>query len=89
MPKKRCGRGLRVQTVVFDRSAFPRPSSALAWARKHGMRAAKIDTTSGSHRVRQESPAAFEAKSFRTIYFRPGIAAVVGCPKRKRKRRTT
>ena len=86
MPK-RCGRGLRMQTVVFDRVAFPRSSTALKWARRHGMKAAKVHTTSGSHRVRQESPTAFEAKSFRTIYFRPGIAAVVGCPKRKRRRK--
>lgn len=76
-----------MQTVVFDRSAFPRRSSALAWARRHGMKAAKVHTTSGSHRVRQESPGAFDAKSFRTIYFRPGIAAVVGCPKPKRRSR--
>lgn len=86
MPKKR-GRGLRVQTVVFDREAFPRSSSALSWARRHGMKAAKIHTTSGSHRVRQEPPTAFDKGSFRTIYFRPGIAAVVGCPKRKRRKR--
>lgn len=86
MPK-RCGRGLRVQSVMFDRSAFPRSSTALKWARTHGMRAAKVDTTENFHRVRQESPRAFAAKSFRTIYFRPGIAAVVGCPRPKRKRR--
>lgn len=86
MPKRRCGRGLWLQTVVFDRDAFPRSSSALAWARRHGLKAAKIHTTGRSHRVRQESPTAFAKGSFRTIYFRPGIAAVVGCPKRRRKR---
>lgn len=75
-----------MQTVVFDRGAFPHPSTALKWARRHGMKAAKIHTTGGSHRVRQESPIVFEKSSFRTIYFRPGIAAVVGCPKRKRKK---
>lgn len=87
MSKRRCGRGLRLQTVVFDRDAFPRSSSALAWARRHGLKAAKIHTTGKSHRVRQESPTAFAKGSFRTIYFRPGIAAVVGCPKRKRRRK--
>lgn len=76
-----------MQTVVFDRAAFPRPSSALSWARRHGMKATKVHTTGNSHRVRQESPAAFSGGSFRTIYFRPGVAAVVGCPKRKRRKR--
>jgi hypothetical protein len=51
------------------------------------MRASKVDTTSNYHRVRQESPTAFDRKSFRMVPFRSGVKAVVGCPKRRRRKR--
>lgn len=75
---------MRVQTLTFTKDEFPRAASALAWARKHGYRASKVHSMLNHHRVRQESPGKFAVRSFRTIEFKRGIHAIVGCPKRKR-----
>ena len=80
---KRCPRGMTVQTIIFPRSTWS-ASSAREWARGHGFKAGKVDTTSGFYRFRQWPVSRFTKRSFRTIGFgRGGIQAVVGCPKRK------
>ena len=76
-----------MQTLLISREKFLRPASALAWAKKYGFVAKKVDAAkSGSertyHRIRQEPPGAFTRSSFRMIDLRPGVKAVIGCPKR-------
>lgn len=56
--------GGRVQTLLFPRSSFS-PSSAKAWARKHGFRSGKIDVTDQYVRIRQLPPGG----RMRTIQF--------------------
>lgn len=82
----KCPRGTRVQTLLFSKERFPRSTSALAWARHHGFTAKKADvaeTGSGRqyHRVRQAPPGRFIRDSFRMIDFKPGVKAIVACPK--------
>lgn len=50
----RCTTG--TATIIFPKSLFTR-REAVAWARKHGYRTAKVDTTPDSYRIRQFAPA--------------------------------
>jgi hypothetical protein len=85
--RKRCQEGMRLQSVLFSKTAFPRTDQAKKWCKKHGLRYSKVHTTVGYHRIRQENPKNFDRKSFRIIEFKPGaIKAIIGCPRRARKR---
>lgn len=72
---QRCPTGSRVQTLLFSRHAFT-PQAAAHWARAHGYRASKIDTTADYHRIRQRDPARFVR--MRTVPFGRGVKAIVG-----------
>jgi len=76
----RCPVGTEVQTLVFDRAYFT-PDTAKKWANKHGFKSKKVDQKPNALRIRQHDPANFMPELFRTIYFRPGVKAVVGCPR--------
>jgi hypothetical protein len=77
---KRCPVGTEIQSLILDNRFFDR-RDALGWVRRHGFQAHKIDETSESFRFRQIEPSHFGPKSFRTIILRPGVKAVVGCPR--------
>lgn len=77
----RCHKGMRIQTLVFPKSDFSR-HQAVAWARKRGYRAAKVDETKHSFRLRQRKPASFGKHSFRTVPLgTSGVTGVVACPR--------
>lgn len=80
--RKRCHRGLEVQSLIFPGSWST--SRAIAWARAHGFRGDKTDVTGQSVRLRQRPPRSFTRGSFRTISLSriENVRAVVGCPKR-------
>lgn len=74
-----CEVGTGVQTLLFPRGLFTAPA-AKNWARKHGFKAVKVDTTANFFRLRQDPPESFIRRTFRTIEFGDsGIKAVVGC----------
>jgi hypothetical protein len=76
-----CEVGTDVQTLLFPRDRFNTANAAKIWAREHGFKAPKVDTTDQYFRLRQESPESFIRRTFRTIEFGDsGIKAVVGCP---------
>lgn len=77
----RCPVGTRVQTLLLSRVHFPSHRRAEEWAVKHGFVASKIDAQPNFYRLRQAHPRAFRSGSLRTITLRPGVMAVVGCPK--------
>lgn len=74
--------GSRVQTLVFDRSAFS-VAEAKSWARSHGFRAPKADTTDKTIRLRQEPPSRFVEGHFATMSLDTGVQAVVAEPKQR------
>ena len=80
-PGTRCPIGTKVQTLLLARAEFRSASAARAWAREHGFSDAKVDPDVHFFRLRQAHPHAFRAGSLRTIHLRPGVMAVVGCPK--------
>lgn len=78
--QRTCPRGTQVQTLLFDRRSFTR-AEAIAWARRNGYRAHKVDTTANKYRLRQKSPSSFTSGSFRTISLSDRVEAVIGCPR--------
>ena len=73
--KRRRGK-THVQSLLFPRSRFT-TAEAKSWARSHGYRAGKVDTTARYVRLRQSDPSKFAR--MRTIKFgSSGIKAVVG-----------
>lgn len=66
----------QVQSLIFPKVKRWTKSSAVAWAKSHGMRSDKVDETSTSFRLRQRSPGAF--KKHRTICLSPGRDAPQG-----------
>lgn len=80
-PKLRrlCKVGLQVQSVLIDRKLSSR-KSAEKWLRLHGFKRT-LDVKPNTFRARQKSPKKFVKGMFRTITIKPGIKAVVGCPK--------
>lgn len=64
-----------MQSLLFPRDRFT-PSSAKAWAKKHGYRTGKVDVTAEHVRLRQASPSSF--KRMRTIKMGRDVKAVVG-----------
>lgn len=78
--RRTCPRGTQVQTLLFDRDKFTR-AEAIAWARRNGYVAHKIDTTANKYRLRQKAPSHFTRGSFRTIMLSDRVEAVIGCPR--------
>jgi hypothetical protein len=64
-----------VQSLLFDRDAGWTESKAKAWAKSHGYKYGKVDTTDQYVRIRQFEPKGHKVK--RTITFGRGIRAVV------------
>jgi hypothetical protein len=77
---KRCPVGTEVQTLIFDADDFDR-REAVAWAKRGGFSASKVDETGSSYRIRQHSPGQYRKGSFRTISLDDGVKAVIGCPR--------
>ena len=75
-----CPVGTQVQTLILSQQFFNQ-REASSWIRRHGFRLTKIDETANFWRFRQQNPDAFEKDSFRTIRLRPGVEAVIGCPR--------
>lgn len=70
-----------VQTLIFAPGTTAK--AAKAWAKAHGFKAGKTDTSgTGSVRVRQHPPTDYMPDRFRTIPLTDGVQAVVGVPKR-------
>lgn len=78
----RCPKGMEIQTILFDKEYFTK-RTANTWIKKHNYKNNKIDETEDYFRIRQKSPSNFEKHSYRTIEFKPGIKAIVACPKKK------
>lgn len=76
----RCPVGMKVQSIIVSDSHFDR-RDAVGWIERHGYVARKIDRSADSYRFRQVDPSRFAPGSFRTIAMRPGVKAVVGCPR--------
>ena len=75
-----CPVGTQVQTVILSQQYFNQ-REATSWIRRQGFRVSKIDATTNSWRFRQQNPNEFDRDSFRTIRLRPGVTAVIGCPR--------
>ena len=71
--------GLRVQSLLFDRDVFTK-TDARKWVKSHGFVDLGVDEKPNTWRFRQHEPTEHERDSFRTIYFRPGVQAVVARP---------
>lgn len=76
--------GTTVQTLIFDKEAFPTSQSAQSWALSHDFTADKVDETEGSFSIRQRQPNDFSGsgfgagEQFRTVTLRAGVQAVIG-----------
>ena len=75
-----CPVGTQVQTLILSQQFFNQREAA-SWIRRHGFRLNKIDESKNFWRFRQQEPDEFEKDSFRTIRLRPGVEAVIGCPR--------
>lgn len=75
-----CPIGTEVQTLILSQQFFTEKQAA-SWMRRHGFHISKVDQTKNNWRFRQHEPSNFREGSFRTIRFRPGVEAVIGCPK--------
>lgn len=75
-----CPVGTQIQSLILDNRVFDR-RNARGWVKRHGFRDMKIDATENSFRFRQVEPTRFKTESFRTIRLRPGVEAVIGCPR--------
>lgn len=75
-----CPIGTQTQTVILSKDLFNKREAG-NWIREHDFRISKIDETTNSWRFRQQPPGWFEKGSFRTIRLRPGVTAVIGCPR--------
>lgn len=64
-----------IQTVLFHRKRFS-VLKAKTWARRHGFRFGKVDTTKNYYRLRQIDPKKVKVRA--TITLAPGILAIVG-----------
>lgn len=67
---------LKIQSLLFDKSKFT-AERAKKWAKDHGHKAPKVDTTGKMHRLRQFSPEDCVADSYATIELTDGIKAVM------------
>lgn len=79
-PTAGCPVGTQAQTLILSKTFFNQ-REAESWIIRHDFRISKIDETTNSWRFRQQPPEWFEKRSFRTIRLRPGVQAVIGCPR--------
>lgn len=79
-PIRVCPVGTKIQSVIVDKSYFDR-RDAIGWIKRHGFKNQKLDETTNTFRFRQDEPNRFEADDFRVIRLRPGVEAVIGCPR--------
>lgn len=77
-----CSRTTKVQSLILSKSTFTK-AEAKTWAKDHGFKYGKVDSTPRTWRLRQESPREYCKSTFRTKSFRKGVKAVIG--KRKLK----
>ena len=75
-----CPVGTQVQSVILSQQFFNQREAA-SWIRRNGFRLSKIDESANFWRFRQQPPSQFEEGTFRTIRLRPGVEAVIGCPR--------
>lgn len=73
-----------MQALRFHRNVFTRKQAG-QWAKEQGY-PSRIDTAKTQYRIRVQPPEAFKPGSFRTITFRPGLTAIIGCPTGKKVR---
>jgi hypothetical protein len=66
-----------VQSLIFEKDDFSE-DEAKVWAKKHDFKAADVDETQDSYRLRQQDPKLFKKGSFRTIKLTDGVKAVIG-----------
>lgn len=77
----KCPRGMKVQSLLFAKEGFTK-AQAKRWVKEHGYTQTYIDEKENTLRVRQEEPSSFLKTSFRVISFRPGVKAVIACPRK-------
>jgi len=82
MKKQICPVGTEVQTLIFSKEYFNK-QEAKNWAKRNDFRFGYVDEKENTFRIRQQEPEEFTENSMRTISFRDGIKAVIGCPKVK------
>jgi 8-oxo-dGTP pyrophosphatase MutT (NUDIX family)/predicted ABC-type ATPase len=74
-----------IQTVMFDRNDFDE-AEATEWLMEHGYHSDAVDATQRYLRFRQYNPEDFYGDTFRTISLAEGVKAVIGVPRRDRRR---
>lgn len=77
----RFSRSTKIQSIIVKRRKGLSQREARSMITNAGFDFMKIDVTPKSYRFRQESPSAFNPKTFRTIKLKPGLSAVIGVPK--------
>ena len=70
--------GLKIQSVLVSKN-YADLQTAIAWCKKHGFKADKVDVTEDYFRFRQFSPRMCERGSFRTIELEDGNVKAVVC----------
>lgn len=70
--------GTVVQTILFPKRRFT-VAKAKMWAKKHGYRYGKVDTTKNYHRLRQLDPKKVKVRA--TITISKDILAIIGTPR--------
>lgn len=81
-PRKQFPAGLEVQSLVFDSARFS-PREARSWASAHSYAAPAHERMPTTIRLRQKRKTSFVEGTFRTIFLRNGVQAIVALPKRK------
>lgn len=76
-------KGTIIQTILFDKDKFTE-KEAKKWADNNDFKYGKVDETENKYRLRQEKPAEFKNKTFRTIELTDGVKAVIACPIEKK-----
>lgn len=69
---------LQVQSVVFDRTRFPRMEDAATWMDTHGLSIGKVTETPQNSIFQQQPRASFDPTSLRAIHHSDGVELVVG-----------
>jgi hypothetical protein len=72
------------QSISFKKQYWT-VKRAKKWLKENGYKGLIVDETKNFYRFRQIDPEEFRQSSFRTIYFKPTIMALIGEPMKKRK----
>jgi hypothetical protein len=72
------------QSISFKKQYWT-VKRAKKWLKENGYKGVIVDETKNFYRFRQIDPEEFKPSSFRTIYFKPTIMALIGEPMKKRK----